>query len=216
MRVLAAFGPAAAAAVPQLIARLDGAENDTPDWTIYVLGQIGPAAAAAAPSLRQYPTQGATLALLTITSDRAVAERYLAGRPEHLRRDRVAPALLTWLAEHGGLTGRQHQQLRSLFRVPGFGQVESAHALWLHEGPAAAAELLQALPQYLADDLLGPKALRVLAAMGSHARPILDRLDRFTTTRHRAGLNIGDADAEMRGDETLLAATIATRKQITG
>jgi hypothetical protein len=214
MRVLAAFGPAAAAAVPQLIARLEGAENDTPDWAIHVLGQIGPAAAAAAPSLRQYPTQSAALALLTITSDRAVAERYLAGRPEYLRRDRAAPALLTWLAEHSGLTGRQHQQLRSLFRVPGFGQVESAHALWLHEGPTAAAELLQALPQYLTDDILGPKALRVLAAMGPHARPILDHLDQFTTSRHRTGLNIGDADTEMRADETLLAAAVATRRKI--
>ncbi|MDI6097496.1 hypothetical protein QLQ12_02640 [Actinoplanes sp. NEAU-A12] len=201
MRVLAAFGPAAAAAVPELVARLEGAENDTPDCAIYVLGRIGPAAAAAAASLRQYPLQGATLALLRVTSDRAVAEQYLDGRPEELRRGRVAAALLSWLAEHGGLTTRQHKQLRSLFRAPGFGQLESAGALWLHEGPAVAAELLEVLPQYLSDDLYGPKALRVLAAMGSHARPVLDRLDRFVASRHRAGMSIGDDDAEMRADE---------------
>jgi hypothetical protein len=82
--------------------------------------------------------------------------------------------------------------------------------------PAAADELLQALPEYLSDDLYGRKALRVLTAMGSHARPILDRLDRFAASRHRVGLNIGDDDAEMRADETLLAATVAARKQIAG
>jgi HEAT repeat protein len=214
MRVLAAFGPAAAAAVPELIARLEGAENDTPDCAIYVLGRIGPAAAAAAALLRQYPTQGATLALLRVTSDRAVAEQYLAGRPEQPGRDRIAAAVLTWLTEHGGLTARHHKQLRSLFRTPGFGQLKSAGALWLHEGPAVAAELLEVLPEYLSDDLYGPKALRVFAAMGSHAQPVLDRLDQFIASRHRAGMNIGDVDAEMRADEILLAATIAARQKI--
>lgn len=216
MRVLAAFGRAAAAAVPELIARLRGAENDTPDWTFYVLGRIGRAPAAAVPELRQYPTQGATFALLKVTSDRGVADRYLAGLPEELRRGRFGSELLTWLAEHGGLTVRQHKQLRSLFRVPGFEQVESARALWLHQGPAVAAELLKALPKYLSDDRYAAKVLRVFAAMGSHARPILDQLDQFVATRHRAGSNIGDFDAEMRADETLLAATVAARKQIAG
>ncbi|WP_204007821.1 hypothetical protein [Virgisporangium aurantiacum] len=216
MRVLAAFGPAAAAAVPELIARLEGAENDTPDWAFYVLGQIGPAAAAAVPVLRDYPTQGARSALLKITSDRAVAERYLAGCPEEPRRGRFASELLTWLAEHGGLTTRQHKQLRSLFRHPGFEQVESAGALWLHEGPAVADELLAVLPKYLTDDQRGPGALRVITAMGSHARPILDRLDQFIASRRRAEFNIGDDDAEMRADEMLLAAMIAAREQIAG
>ncbi|MGC4747057.1 hypothetical protein ACLQ28_15570 [Micromonospora sp. DT201] len=215
MRVLAAFGPAAAAAVPELIARLEGAENDTPDCAIYVLGRIGPAAGAAAALLQQYPTQGATLALLKVTSDRAVAEQYLAGRPEQPgRRDWIASALLTWLAEHGGLTARQHKQLRSLFRGPSFGQLKSARALWLHDGPAVAAELLEFLPKYLYDDLYGRRALRVLAAMGSHARPVLDRLDRLVASRHRAGMNIGDVDAEMRADEMLHAAAIAAHREI--
>ncbi|WP_203922466.1 hypothetical protein [Rugosimonospora africana] len=216
MRVLAAFGPAAAAAVPELIAKLEGPENDTPDSAIYVLGRIGPAAAAAVPLLRQYPTQGATLALVHITSDRAVADQYLARRQTELRRDRTASALLTWLAEHSELTVRQHRQLRSLFRTRGFGQLGTAGALWLHEGPAAADELLDALPAYLSDDLYGRKALQVLTAMGSHARPILDRLDRIAASRRRVGLHIGDDDAEMRADEMLLAATIAARKQIAG
>jgi hypothetical protein len=216
MRVLAAFGPAAAAAVPELVARLEGAENDTPDLAFHVLGRIGPAAAAAVPFLQQYRARGATSALLKITSDRAVAERYLAGRPEELRRDRLAAQLLTWLAEHGGLTIRQHRQLRSLFQVAGYTQVESAGALWLQEGPAAADALLAVLPQYLSDNVHGPKALLVLTAMGSHARPVLDRLDDFITSPRRAEFHIGDRDTEMRTDEMLLAATVTARERIAG
>jgi hypothetical protein len=34
--------------------------------------------------------------------------------------------------------------------------------------------------------------------------------------RHRVPFHLGDFDAEMRRDEMLLAATIATRKQIAG
>nr|BFE59885.1 hypothetical protein GCM10020063_044110 [Dactylosporangium thailandense] len=216
MLVLAAFGPAAAAAVPELIARLEGAENDTPDLAFSVLGQIGPAAVGAVPQLRQYRSRGAMSALFRIAPDRAEAERYLAGRPEELRRDRLASQLLTWLAEHGGLTVRQHRQLRSLFTVPGFEQVESAGALWLHEGPAVADELLAVLPNSLSDDLHRPKVLQVFAAMGSHARPVLDRLDRFIALRRRAAFNLGDEDTEMRADEMLLAATIAARERIAG
>ncbi|MEU8180779.1 hypothetical protein AB0B85_20080 [Micromonospora sp. NPDC049044] len=181
---------------------------------IYVLGRIGPAAAAAAALLGQYSTQGATLALLTVTADRAVADNYLAGRPEQPGRDLLALALLTWLVEHGGLTARQHRQLRHLFRAPSFGQVKSAGALWCQEGPAVAAELLAVLPEYLSEDLYGREALRVFAAMGPHARPILDRLDRFVAARHRVGMSIGDLDAEMRADETLHAAAIAARQKI--
>jgi len=216
MQVLAAFGPAAAAAVPELVARLDGAENDTPDWAFHVLGTIGPAAAAAVPSLQQYGTQDATSALIKITSDRAVAERYLAGSPEELRRDRLAPQLLTWLAEHGGLTARQHRQLRSLFQVAGCTQVEAAAALWLQEGPAVADALLEVLPNYLSDSVHAPKALRVLTAMGSHARPILDQLDQLIASPRRTQFHIGDHDTEMRTDEMLLTATITARERIAG
>jgi HEAT repeat protein len=216
MRVLAAFGPAAAPAVPELIARLDGAENDVPDWAMHVLGRIGPAAADAVPALRQYPVSAAMIPLLRITSDRTIAERYLAGRPAELRRGGLAAVMLTWLAENGGLDARQHGQLRSAFRNPGSGQVDTALARWLHEGPAAAGELLEVLPRYLTDDLSGLKALRVLTAMGPYARPILDRLDTFASSRHRIGINIGDEDTEMRADEMLLAAVIAARRRIAG
>jgi HEAT repeat protein len=223
MRVLAAFGPGAAASVPELIARLRGAENDTPDWTFHVLERIGPAAAAALPELLQYPTSSVRLALLTITSDRTVADRHLAGLPEELHHGRIAhlpavirrtSALLTWLAEQGGLTVRQHRQLRSLFQISGFGEVEAARALWLHEGPAIADELLRTLPQHLTNQQHALTALRVLATMGPHAWPILDHLDRLIATPHRTRPDRGDSDAQLRADETLLAAMISAREQI--
>jgi hypothetical protein len=183
---------------------------------MHVLGRIGPAAADAVPALRQYPVSAAMIPLLRITSDRTIAERYLAGRPAELRRGGLAAVMLTWLAENGGLDARQHGQLRSAFRDPGSGQVDAALARWLHEGPAAAGELLEVLPRYLTDDLSGLKALRVLTAMGPYARPILDRLDTFASSRHRIGINIGDEDTEMRADEMLLAAVIAARRRIAG
>ncbi|GAA2706506.1 hypothetical protein Apa02nite_063000 [Actinoplanes palleronii] len=213
MRVLAAFGPAAAPALPELLAKLTGAVNDTPDLTWHVLGRIGPAAVAAVPHLRDH---GALFALVQMTSDRAPVDQHLAGLPEALRRGRLAAVLLTWLADHGGLTVRQHRQLRSLFGTPGPASVDVAAALWRHEGPAAAADLLAVLSEHLADDLLGPKVLEVFAAMGPHARPILGRLDEFITRRHRAGFNVGGPDAELHADETLLAAMLAARERIAG
>ncbi|WP_146758812.1 hypothetical protein [Micromonospora noduli] len=105
-------------------------------------GRRDPTAGAAAALLRQYPTQGATLALFKVTSDRAVADQHLAGRPEQLARDGITSALLTWLAEHGGLTARQHKQLRSLIQASGFGQLMSAGKLWLHDGPLTRCALL--------------------------------------------------------------------------
>lgn len=112
---------------------------------------------------------------------------------------------LTWLAEHGGLTAERHARLRTAFGGTGFSLVRSARAIWLTEGPEVAPELLAAFPEYLFDDLYGPPLLRVLAEMGEHARPILGPLDEFITRRHRAGFSFGDADAEMRADEMMLA-----------
>ena len=116
MRVLAAFGPAAAAAVPELVARLRGVENDTPDLTFHVLRCIGPAAAAAGGELRDFPTVGARLALLAVSGDRSVADRYLAGLPE--QPGGAAAPVLVWVARHGGLTARQHRQALHLLRAP--------------------------------------------------------------------------------------------------
>ena len=74
--------------------------------------------------------------------------------------------------------------------------------------------LLEQLPKYVDDDAFGPEALRVLAAMGAYARPILDQLDHFVRARRRAAVYLGNADAEMRADELLLAAAISARDRI--
>ncbi|GAA4608388.1 hypothetical protein BJY16_006817 [Actinoplanes octamycinicus] len=211
LRVLAAFGPAAAAAVPDLIAHL-------PE-SAFALERIGPAAAAAAPALREHAAhQNAAVAraLLVITGDRVAADDYLAGRAESPGRGRTEAAVLSCLAEHGpgGLTERQHRQLRNLFERPGRTQLETAGAIWRHEGPAAAAELLAALPHYLGDDFYAVPALRVLGAMGAHARPILPLLDSIATGRHRVHMNNGGPDDELRGDEVLLAAVLAACEHI--
>ncbi|GGN64209.1 hypothetical protein GCM10010112_24180 [Actinoplanes lobatus] len=208
MRVLAAFGPRAAAAVPELIVRLQQAVNDTPDWAMCVLGRIGPAATAAIPYLREYPTQAARHALVEITLDRASADRYLANCPERLRHGGLAMDLLNGLAGNGGLTPRQHRQLRSLFETSGSTQVGTAAALWLHEGPAAAEELLEVLPEYLSDHRHAFTALKVFTAMGPHAGPVLDRLDRFVAARRRARFTTGDREVAMRADEALLAEMV--------
>jgi len=145
------------------------------DFEIHVLARIGPAAEAVVPLMRRYVAVGgpdadlAVRALLMITLDRAVADRFLAERPEQPRRCRIAPALLTWLADHGGLTDRQHRQLRHVFTQPGAMQVRTAGPLWRCEGPSVAGQLLEQLPKYVDDDAFGPEALRVLAAMDAYA-----------------------------------------------
>jgi hypothetical protein len=213
MHLLATLGPAAAAAVPELVERLRGVTG-APGYELLVLQRIGPAAQAAVPVIRQLPGDS-TLALSRITLDRAVADRHLAELPERFRRGHLrAPLLLTWLAEHGGLDERERTQLRSLFAYPGASQVRSARALWLTEGPAVADELLAELPKYLDDDVFGPEVLEVFDAMGPYARPVLGHLDDLISARARIGVHLGDADAEMRADEVLLGEARTVRERI--
>lgn len=226
LRLLAELGPAAVDAVPDLVARIQAVmdRNDLgePLCEIHVLERVGQGAGAAVPLLRRYAKIGnsgadlAVRALVMITSDRVVADRFLAERPEQLRRCRIASVLLGWLTDHGGLTGRQHRQLRHLFARPGATRVGAAGALWRCEGPSVAGELLDTLVEYLDDDLYGPEVLRVFTAMGEYARPILGRLDRFVLASKRVGVCLGDADAEMRADERLLAAVMDARDRIAG
>jgi HEAT repeat protein len=224
LHLLAALGPDARDAVPDLIARIrtaidrDGAVAPLPE--INVLGRIGPDAAAAVPLLRRYAAAEGTrvdqvmTALLKITSDRAFADRVLAGLPEELRRHPIAAVLLTWLTRHDGLTGRQHRQLRHLFAHRGVMQVRTAEALWRHEGPPVATELINELDRYVDDEFLGHETLRVFTAMGAHARPMLGRLDGLVRSPYRIAVNLPDPDSEMRADEALLAAATTARDRI--
>ncbi|USA03893.1 hypothetical protein NCG97_30085 [Streptomyces lydicamycinicus] len=120
-------------------------------------------------------------------------------------------ALFDWLLDHGGLTPDQSRQLRDLvLSRPGGMQVFGSRALWRHEGPAVAADLLAVLPQYLDDDLFGPAAMATLAAMGEHARPALPPLRALIGRRTRLPLHAGSEDADMNADEQLLEAARRT------
>ncbi len=223
-RVVSAAPPSPAEAVPELTARvraaMDRGDHAGVTWEVGILRRVGPAARAAVPLLRRYAATGgdsagsAVHALLTITSDRAVADDYLAERPETPRHHTIAPALLTWLLDNGGLTDRQHRQLRHLFSLPGSAQLATAEALWRCEGPAAAADLLAELPKYLHDDFSCLRVVRVFAAMGEHARPVLDRVDGLIQSRRRADFQFEGPDGGIRADEALLAAALSARDQI--
>ncbi|MGW2391705.1 hypothetical protein ACWCYK_19705 [Streptomyces lydicamycinicus] len=222
------LGPAAAACVPDLIEalRAECAVGDTrgAEWAgrresrlVTALGRIGPAAGAAVPLLEGLSRDSRQraghreLALSRITGERRYAEAALRA-PSRLRRyvsDRSA--LFDWLLDHGGLTPDQSRQLRDLvLSRPGGMQVFGSRALWRHEGPAVAADLLAVLPQYLDDDLFGPAAMATLAAMGEHARPALPPLRALIGRRTRLPLHAGSEDADMNADEQLLEAARRT------
>ncbi|MET7673121.1 HEAT repeat domain-containing protein [Micromonospora luteifusca] len=220
VHALAALGPAARAAVPELTARLraavDRGDPAAARLEVFALQQIGPSATPAVALLRPLMTSDprddfAARAVLAITQNRVVADDYLDARPEQLRRCRIAPHLLTWLADHGGLTDRQVRQVNHLFTQPGAMQVGVAAALWRHHGPVAAPWLLAELPKYLDDDAFGPPAMTVLGALGRFARPALPHLDRLVESPRRVGVHLGDFDAEMRADEQLFDLAITTR-----
>jgi HEAT repeat protein len=60
-QTLARIGPAAEAAVPELLAALDDPDEDVRRSVIRALGQIGPAAADAVPALLGVVQQGKAL-----------------------------------------------------------------------------------------------------------------------------------------------------------
>ncbi|REK90219.1 hypothetical protein DY245_11480 [Streptomyces inhibens] len=156
------------------------------------------------------------LALSRITGDRRHIESYLRSRPPKRRYVPDHSALFRWLLDHGGLDPDQSRKLRSyVLERAGATQVYGALALWRHEGPPAAGELLALLSQYLDDDLFGPVAMDTLAAMGEHARPALPRLRELIDRTTRIPLCNGSEDAEMDGDERLLEAASRTVAAIT-
>lgn len=89
----------------------------------------------------------------------------------------------------------------------------------MREWRAAPARLTRMLTGLLASEVRSPgtsSRARPRRSGRSPARPVLDRLDRFATARHRTRIHLGDADAEMRADEMLLAASVAARLEIAG
>ncbi|MGP8302908.1 hypothetical protein ACTPOK_34215 [Streptomyces inhibens] len=227
------LGPAAAACVPELIEalRAECAARDAlgAEWATWrelclvaSLGRIGPPAAAALPLLEGLTRDSRrraghrALALSRITGDRRHIESYLRSRPQGRRYVPDHSALFLWLLDHGGLDPDQSRRLRTyVLERAGATQVYGSLALWRHEGPPAAGELLALLSQYLDDDLFGPVAMDTLAAMGEHARPALPRLRELIDRTTRIPLCNGSEDAEMDGDERLLEAASRTVAALT-
>ncbi|MEV0369684.1 hypothetical protein AB0I10_07640 [Streptomyces sp. NPDC050636] len=224
------LGPAAAACTPDLINAFRatlaaGRDTSTRSSLVGALGRIGAPAAPAVPLLESladdvtWRAGHVSLALSRITGDRAPIERYLHHLRTRAAKRRYVPdhsALFRWLLDHGGLDADQSAQLRTyVFARPSAMRVHGSLALWRHEGPAAAGDLLAVLPQFLDDDLFGPRAMDTLAAMGEHATPALPQLRDLIARNTRIPLNAGSADAEMRGDEQLLESARRTIEAIT-
>jgi len=157
----------------------------------------------------------ATLALTRITGDRRYAETYLDQHAGSWRAGwRVAPAMLAWLVEHGGLADRHEAQLDERFAHPMSAQSMTAWAMWRLRGPAAAPALLRELPRYLDDDGYARGVFPALADMGRHAAPLLPLLDAAIDRPTRRSFNVPTADDAMYQDEILLERASETRAAI--
>jgi hypothetical protein len=147
--------------------------------------------------------------------DIASAAALLAAKPVGISRLAHASEIFGALLDAGPLTFRQAAQLYNLtFRRPGRSQAECA-PLWLrHAGPSALSRLLALMTPHLADYALGEYYLAGLARMGGHASPALPAVTALIDRRTRIPVNDSTRDAEMRLDESLLAAAVSTRRAI--
>ncbi|MEU7337905.1 HEAT repeat domain-containing protein [Streptomyces sp. NPDC007074] len=147
--------------------------------------------------------------------DSAAAAALLATKPVGVVRLAHARALFTALLDAGPLTFRQAAQLYNLtFRRPGRSQAECA-PLWLrHAGPSVLPRLLALMTPHLADYAIGEYYLAGLARMAGQARPALPAVTALIDRRTRIPVNDSTRDAEMRLDESLLAAALNTRGAI--
>ncbi|NNN30993.1 hypothetical protein HLK59_11545, partial [Streptomyces sp. S3(2020)] len=147
--------------------------------------------------------------------DNASAAALLAAKPLGITRLAHASEIFEALLDAGPLTFRQAAQLYNLtFRRPGRSQAECA-PLWLrHAGPSALSRLLALMTPHLADYAIGHYYLAGLARMGSHARPAIPAVTALIDRRTRIPVNDSTRDAEMRLDESLLAAALSARRAI--
>ncbi|MDX3804208.1 HEAT repeat domain-containing protein, partial [Streptomyces sp. AK04-3B] len=147
--------------------------------------------------------------------DSASAAALLAAKPVGVTRLAHACEIFGALLDAGPLTFRQAAQLYNLtFRRPCRSQAECA-PLWLrHAGPGALSRLLALMTPHLADYAVGEYYLAGLARMGGHARPALPAVTALIDRRTRIPVNDSTRDAEMRLDESLLAAALRARRAI--
>ncbi|MCX5265589.1 HEAT repeat domain-containing protein [Streptomyces sp. NBC_00199] len=162
------------------------------------------------------PTTRARRVPSTATAyDSASAAALLAARPVGVTRLARAPEIFGALLDGGPLTFRQAAQLYNLtFGRPGRSQADCA-PLWLrHAGPRALSRVLALMTPHLADYAVGEYYLAGLARMGGHARLALPAVTALIDRRTRIPVNDSTRDAEMRIDESLLAAALSTRRAI--
>ncbi|MFI5980018.1 hypothetical protein ACIBEA_03970 [Streptomyces sp. NPDC051555] len=218
LRTVARWGPAAAAAVPELTGLLNtGLARPATE----ALGRIGPAAAGAAGMLAALATTTHTPwagPLWRGAQSAAWAHWRVTGDPEPALRVcgaavRVGPGrpVLRYLADLGPLATAYADAVRPLMACPGeWSRVGAAEAWWRITGDATrAVEVL--LPELapLAEHAVTPLVLRTVAALGAIGRPAsaaLPALLAVTSSPRRYG---GDAPH----DEEL---TRAARTALTG
>jgi hypothetical protein len=207
LAALGQLGPAAAAALPELLAL----EPD--DVLARVLGGLGPAAAEAAPLLRRLlDSDRATLALAAasalwrLTADPGPA---LAACRRHLRGDQWAiRGTADVLAELGPVAAEYAAPLLKLARDPKrpvWVRLNTAEALWRVTGDAAAVlPVLQAAWEENRRTRLSVSA--TLVESGSAAGPLLPlvRTEIAARRRHTAD-DHGWSSAQVVEDEKLLA-----------
>jgi hypothetical protein len=147
--------------------------------------------------------------------DNASAAALLTAKPVGITRLGHASEIFGALLDAGPLTIRQAAQLYNLtFHRPCRSQAECA-PLWLrHAGPSALPRLLALMTPHLADYMIGEYYLEGLARMGGHARLALPAVTALIDRRTRIPVNDSTRDAEMRLDESLLAAALSTRHAI--
>lgn len=196
------------------------------------LSDLGAAAVAAVPIVERLLADDAkgawtapgTLALVKITGDRARAERlldsYMTDLTERQATRRLSgrfPAqVLAWLSENRGVAERHVEFVQQLVSAePRRVHPQALAVLWRARGTEGADLVRATLAGYLDDDLWGPLACEVFAAMGRDAAAMLPALNTIIERPHRLGFHIGDFDAELRADEQLLAAALAAQEAIT-
>ncbi|MFD0268410.1 hypothetical protein ACFVGY_17815 [Streptomyces sp. NPDC127106] len=195
--VLAAWGPEAAPALPEVMPCLDGPYAYD---AARALGRIGPAAAAAADRLAEYatgagrppgpygpdprgPWHGVRMAAWAhsrVTGDDSLALRIYAADLASGLGSRVLP----YLADFGPAAARHTDAVRALMDSPGaWARVDAAHAWWRITGdPEPAVPVLLAAVDPEWDGHVAyptPRAVRHLGEIGgpaAAARPVLTRL----------------------------------------
>jgi HEAT repeat protein len=201
--LLAAWGPAGAEAVPELIAALGTADAA---GACIALGAIGTEAQAAAdvlmrlalgtvkpprhagsgPVINWYGAQSAAWAHWRITGNPAVALTVI-GRA--VRRG-LGHAVLPYLAELGPLAGDYVDAVRPLLDLPGeWSRLESAYALWRITGDPTSAlpvmmTALEPLRSGRSNDVV-KTAVRYVGEIGRPAEAVVPLLEHVITSERR-------------------------------